>query len=153
MLNTFQWLILIFTNFTNYPPDKFKLIFEVKTTSQKSLKVCTFLSLCKHKYLESCIFDQWHLTNLVKILASINYSLVWTRIRVEIWSVRGGSWWHGARSRLAHTRWILSPTSPGYDFSISLSRRNIFIFPENERSSKLSYPERYQANETNLKVI
>lgn len=92
------------------------------------------------------------LTNTVKILASINYSLVWTRIRVEIWSMRSGSWRHGAWSRLAHTRWILSPTSPGYDFSISLSRRNIFIFPGNERSSQSFYPRRYQANESHLRV-
>lgn len=74
--------------------------------------------------------------NLGKILASINYSLVWSRIRVEIWSVRRGSWWHGARSRLAHTRWTLPPTAPGNYFSISLSRRNIFIFPVNKRSSE-----------------
>lgn len=124
----------------------------MKTTPQKSLNVFMSLSInIKCKHLENSIFRSMIWRNLVKILASINYSLVWTRIRVEIWSVRGGSWRHGAWPRLAHTRWILSPTSPRYDVSISLSRRNIFIFPENERFSKSFYPNKYQANETFLK--
>lgn len=84
---------------------------------------------------ENCLqFYKAHSFRL-QILASINYSLICSRVRTEFWSMgsRPWNWW--AWSRLAHPWWVLSSTSPGQDISIPLSRWNVLIFSETQQIS------------------
>lgn len=69
-------------------------------------------------------------------LASINYSLVCSRVRTVVRWVRPRSWNWWAWTGLAHPWWILPSSSPRKNISIPLSRWNVLILPEEKRGEE-----------------
>lgn len=71
-------------------------------------------------------------------LASINHSLVSSRIGTVLWRMWCSSWWYRSRSRLTHPWRILPYTmaTPWHAILTSLPWRNVFIFPLKKKDAR-----------------